>query len=130
MHYFAPEIMRHRHGWELKKSDMWAVGVISYLLVCGKLPFRGDSRSQILHQIMTCKYKFPGNIELSVPCRAFIRSLLQFDCHKRMSSKDALKHPWIVSEAADTRLAQPFFANIGDFHRAGKFTKILVELSF
>merc|ERR1719362_734011 len=51
IHYVAPEIIRPRTGEELKKSDLWSVGVIAYLLVCGQLPFTGESQSEILANI-------------------------------------------------------------------------------
>jgi len=39
--YFAPEIVRERKGWELKKSDMWSIGIITYVLVTVKFHLMG-----------------------------------------------------------------------------------------
>ena len=91
-----PEIVRPRTGQELKKSDMWSIGIITYILVCGRVPFEGESYKEILDKI-TAKRKhidFPlKSIRLTNACKNFIESLLCYDIEKRLSAAEALKHP-------------------------------------
>ena len=48
--YLAPEAIRTRQGWELKKSDMWTIGVIAYVLVTGRPPFWGrENKGNCIH---------------------------------------------------------------------------------
>lgn len=51
MHYIPPETPRLRYGWEMKKGDMWAVGILTFILVSGKIPFFGKSQEIILERI-------------------------------------------------------------------------------
>ncbi len=51
IHYMPPEIRRTRTGKELLMGDCWALGVLAYVLVCGKHPFRGKSKKEILMNI-------------------------------------------------------------------------------
>eukprot|EP01084_Bolivina_argentea_P023963 44750_1 len=127
IYYLPPEITRHRHGWELKKSDMWTIGVIAYVLVTGKPPFFGRDNKGILKKIMTGKYPWPRDVKLSRPCKNFIRCLLQLDCHKRMSPSDALKHPFLTGDASEVSLGSAYLQNIGDFYSGNVLKKMIVN---
>jgi len=101
VHYVAPEIIRPRRGAELKKSDLWAVGVITYYLTCGYFPFRGKKRKEVLAKIresMTTSLRYPPTVSLSDDCKDFIESCMEFDIRKRMTAAEALRHPWIGDE--------------------------------
>ena len=93
--YIAPEMLRDRKGWEIKKSDMWSIGVMAFTLVTNSMPFGGNSQNEILKSIKIGKYKIPKECELSDECSDFIAKLLTLDTMKRMSCAEALKHAWI-----------------------------------
>merc|ERR1711964_774429 len=103
--YLAPECVRNRRGWELKKSDMWTLGVIAYVLLTGRPPFWGRDNREILRRILKGKLTFPRTIKLSKTCREFISRLIRHDPKKRMSASEALKHPYISVESAPTKEA-------------------------
>lgn len=96
--YLAPECVRNRRGWELKKSDMWTIGVIAYVLLTGRPPFWGRDNREILRRILKGKLTFPRTITLTKTCTHFIQSLIKHDPKKRMSASDALRHPWITGK--------------------------------
>lgn len=76
-------------------SDMWSLGVCAYVLATGKHPFQYGTRISIWNIKMDTENKHWK--QLSSDCQDFISRLLQFEPYDRMSSYDALCHPWIVS---------------------------------
>ena len=50
--------------------DLWAVGVITYILLCGRMPFDEESRARLYKQILKAKYSFDGEVSfpLFLPC--------------------------------------------------------------
>jgi calcium/calmodulin-dependent protein kinase I len=93
--YVAPEVL-NASGYG-KEVDMWSIGVITYILLCGFPPFYGDTVPEIFEQIMEANFDYPEEYWGSVTKEAkdFINKLLVVDSDKRMSAVDALKHPWL-----------------------------------
>jgi serine/threonine protein kinase len=54
----APEILKGQRYTEL--VDMWAMGVVTYIMLCGFPPFDGDSDTDVLCNIMNISYEFPS----------------------------------------------------------------------
>ena len=126
--YLAPECVRHRNGYELYKSDMWAVGVITYVLLTGRPPFWGRTNREILGKIIKGDIHWPSSIRLSDSCKNFIISLLRKDPRKRMSAKEALRHNWIRKEGPkhNEHLGDDFIANISKFQSASRLKRLIV----
>ncbi|XP_066578285.1 serine/threonine-protein kinase H1-like [Amia ocellicauda] len=102
--YIAPEILLRRPY--SRAVDMWALGVITYIMLSGSMPFEDDNRSRLYRTILKGKYSFAGD---PWPCvsnlaKDFIERLLTVDPGKRMSATQALKHPWIVTMAASSSM--------------------------
>ncbi|KAI8610168.1 hypothetical protein BC830DRAFT_1246971 [Chytriomyces sp. MP71] len=94
--YVAPEVLRKRgYGREV---DMWSIGVISYILLCGYPPFYDQNNAVLFRQIMSGKYEFdsPWWDNISKEAKDFVRTLLVLDPRQRYSAKQALAHPYIV----------------------------------
>lgn len=127
--YLAPECVRDRKGWELKKSDMWTIGVIAYVLLTGRPPFFGRGNKEILRKILKGKVSFPSSTPISDSAKKFILSLIQTDPKKRFSSDKALKHKWLKGEtASDKALGDEVLSNIANYTRASKLKKLLVRM--
>lgn len=95
--YMAPEIFRKSgHG---KPVDVWAIGVISYFLLCGYTPFDRDSNLEEMQAILVADYSFTP-VEywrgVSQTARRFIQACLTIDPTKRMTAHEALSHEWIA----------------------------------
>ena len=109
-YYCAPEILSEtsvRTGKVWKAADMWSVGVILFLLVCGFPPFNGDSQEKIFQKIRKGRFRFPrpselGGVQLSDSVQHLITSLLQMQPGKRLTADDALQHPWITGLTASS----------------------------
>ena len=101
-----------RTGRILKKTDVWAVGVIAYVMMTGRAPFRDKNNAAIFESICTKQLEFPKKdaryhvaLKLSPHFKDFVRKTLVKDPEQRISADEALRHPWIQGvDAADYRL--------------------------
>lgn len=74
-------------------SDVWSLGVILYMLVCGHPPFQEANDSETLTMIMDCKYTIPAHI--SDECRDLISTMLVVAPDKRFTLHQIAQHPWL-----------------------------------
>jgi len=126
--YLAPECIQMRKGWELKKSDMWTIGVITYLLLTGRPPFYGRDNQEILRKILKAKIKWPRSNRLSKTAKDFVTGLIKIDTKKRMSAEDCLKHPWLSGSAAHADLGSKLLSDLCNWSKATKLKKVLVRM--
>jgi len=104
--YVAPEVLKGR-GYG-KEVDMWSVGVIMYILLCGFPPFYDDNVQVLFEQILSGQFDFPPQYwgGVSESAKDLIRKLLTVDPKKRLNATAALDHPWLKGETApDVHLA-------------------------
>uniref|UniRef100_A0AAQ4PB05 Calcium/calmodulin-dependent protein kinase type IV n=1 Tax=Gasterosteus aculeatus aculeatus TaxID=481459 RepID=A0AAQ4PB05_GASAC len=99
--YCAPEILRgNAYGPEV---DMWSVGVILYILLCGFEPFFDPRGDQYMYsRILNCDYEFvsPWWDDVSLNAKDLVSKLIVLDPPKRLSVREALQHPWVLGKAA------------------------------
>lgn len=99
--YMAPEIFKKTgHG---KPVDLWALGVITYFLLCGYTPFDRDSDFEEMQAILNADYSFTP-LEywrgVSDSAKDFIKRCLTIDPAKRMTAHEALQHSFVAGWAA------------------------------
>ena len=98
----APEILRGKYD---EKSDIWSLGVIAFLLLCGETPFGGldgENLRLVKENIMRAKVKFePAEAWdlVSEDGKAFVQGLLDPDSSKRPTAKEAQRCKWIQEYA-------------------------------
>ena len=96
------------------KIDEWSIGILTYLLLCGKLPFSDEhSEREVARQTIHEKLSFTQPIweKKSIEAKDFVNRLLNKDPKKRMSVKEALVHPWIQNHfpsAVEERLKKNY----------------------
>lgn len=90
--YSAPEILLGEE-YDAPAVDIWSLGVILYMLVCGRPPFQEANDSETLIMIMDCCYTVPDHI--SPECKDLISRMLQRDAAKRASLTEIEGHPWL-----------------------------------
>lgn len=101
--YVAPEVLR-RQGYS-KEVDLWSLGVITYILLCGYPPFFDQKNAELFKKIMAGRYQFDhpwwdhiserGRFWL-MKAKDFVRRLLVVDIKKRFTAAEALQHPFIT----------------------------------
>ncbi|XP_033176573.1 serine/threonine-protein kinase GD17699 isoform X3 [Bombus impatiens] len=96
--YVAPEILAET-GYGLK-IDVWAAGVILYILLCGFPPFASPENKQeeLFERILSGQYDFrsPFWDEISDSAKQLISNMLQTQPELRFSAEDVLDHPWLA----------------------------------
>ncbi|XP_037788439.1 calcium/calmodulin-dependent protein kinase type 1 isoform X2 [Penaeus vannamei] len=101
--YVAPEVLAQKpYG---KAVDVWSIGVIAYILLCGYPPFYDENDANLFAQILKGEFEFdsPYWDEISDSAKDFIRQLMCVDVEKRYTCKQSLGHPWISGNAASDK---------------------------
>ncbi|KAL7578727.1 hypothetical protein ACA910_015961 [Epithemia clementina (nom. ined.)] len=122
-YYVAPEVLRREYT---KSCDIWSIGVITYILLCGYPPFYGDSDTQIFESVKVGRFDFPSPEwdEISQSAKDFVIALLKKDPLERPTAAKALLHKWLKEQLGLTKVLR----TSGISHRStrtGEFTKYL-----
>lgn len=92
--YSAPEILLG-DSYDAPAVDVWSLGVILFMLVCGQAPFQEANDSETLTMIMDCKYTIPPHV--SQECKRLIQKMLIRDPEKRATLEQIATDPWLES---------------------------------
>ena len=100
--YFSPEMLQ-RSDYD-KKIDIWSLGIISYLIICGCFPFDDDYAATIPNKTTARKnfqlrFPFWAN-NVSASAKDLLHNLLEVDPECRYSADQVLQHPWIRGRSA------------------------------
>lgn len=93
-YYIAPEVMQGKYT---AKCDLWSIGVILYIMLCGLPPFNGGTDDEIMQKVKIGKYNFnhkPFKL-CSDESKDLIKQLLQYSPKDRLDAQQALEHPWV-----------------------------------
>jgi len=99
--YVAPEVLK-RNGYGIE-VDMWSLGVITYVMLTGYLPFcreDGDTADELFKDIRQAEADFESGtwVDLSDSCKKFGRGLLNGNRDKRLSAEEVLRHDWLQNK--------------------------------
>lgn len=56
-YYIAPEVLKQEYN---EKCDIWSLGVVLYMLLCGYVPFSGTTPDEVFYKVKLGKFEFPG----------------------------------------------------------------------
>jgi len=100
--YVAPEVLKNEpYG---KAVDLWSLGVILYILLCGFPPFYHESTAALYKQIKKGEFDFPAPYwsNISAAAKDLVKKLLTVNPDQRATAKQVLEHPWISGNQAST----------------------------
>ncbi len=113
--YVAPEILRGvAYG---KEVDMWSIGVILYILLCGFPPFYDDNNKKLFALIISANFSFPEPYwtNISPSGKDLVSKLLVVDPSKRLNAQQTLDHPWMHEEGS-AALLEHFRPNLKSYN--------------
>jgi MAP kinase interacting serine/threonine kinase len=125
--FMAPEVVNvwQDQAWSYdKRCDLWSLGIILYILLCGYPPFYGhcgrecgweqgevckDCQDQLFERIQDGEFEFHRDdwVAVSDDAKDLIRHLLVKDPYQRYSAQEVLNHPWVSMESSMAQLATP-----------------------
>lgn len=105
--YAAPEILKGQ-AYDPKKGDVWALGVIMYILVTGKMPFDESKGSKrIVEDQKSLRLQWNKTVRISPRCHQLIIQMLTWDFSERPAISKILQDEWLLPATANS---------LGDYH--------------
>ncbi|KAG7455089.1 hypothetical protein MATL_G00252660 [Megalops atlanticus] len=93
--FLAPEVVNY--DFVSYRTDMWSLGVITYMLLSSLSPFLGDDNNETMNNILSCQWNFEEEefTDISEEAKDFISKLLVVNKSWRISAAEALGHAWL-----------------------------------
>ncbi|NWX37409.1 MYLK2 kinase, partial [Notiomystis cincta] len=103
--FLSPEVVNYEQV--SYSTDMWSMGVITYMLLSGLSPFLGDDDTETLNNVLAANWYFDEETFESVSDEAkdFVSNLIIKDKSARMSADQCLQHPWLNNLAEKAKLS-------------------------
>uniref|UniRef100_A0A8C3G6G1 non-specific serine/threonine protein kinase n=1 Tax=Cyclopterus lumpus TaxID=8103 RepID=A0A8C3G6G1_CYCLU len=90
--YAAPELFEGKE-YDGPKVDIWSLGVVLYVLVCGALPFDGSTLQNLRARVLSGKFRIP--FFMSTDCEYLIRHMLVLEPSRRLTMEQINKNKWM-----------------------------------
>ena len=129
-YYVAPEVLKGDYD---EKCDIWSIGAMTYLMLCGDPPFTGDSNTEIFKKIMKADLKFNSYKwkNISDNARDFVKICLNKNASQRPSASEAIAHNWFKSVINKTHnlknVPEDILENIKNFNIDDKFKQLIIK---
>ncbi|KAK0098691.1 hypothetical protein PV326_005102 [Microctonus aethiopoides] len=91
--YAAPEVFRGKH-YAGPEIDIWSLGVVLYVLVCGALPFDGSTLQSLRDRVLSGRFRIP--YFMSTDCESLVRKMLVLEPTKRYTIPQIKRHRWMI----------------------------------
>eukprot|EP00930_Biecheleria_cincta_P096986 TRINITY_DN88746_c0_g1_i1.p1 TRINITY_DN88746_c0_g1~~TRINITY_DN88746_c0_g1_i1.p1 ORF type:complete len:480 (+),score=114.56 TRINITY_DN88746_c0_g1_i1:46-1485(+) len=129
-YYVAPEVLKGSYD---EKCDIWSIGVVCYILLCGFPPFSGENDNQILKAVKKGAFDFPSPEwdDISDKAKQFIKSMITLDPVARLSAEALLEDSWLkesMSSAPIGALNDKIGENLRKFSGMSKLKKVALTL--
>nr|XP_034904326.1 CDPK-related kinase 3-like isoform X3 [Populus alba]XP_034904327.1 CDPK-related kinase 3-like isoform X3 [Populus alba] len=125
-YYVAPEVLHRSYSLE---ADIWSIGVITYILICGSRPFWARTESGIFRAVLRSDPNFEDLPWPSVTPEAkdFVKRLLNKDYRKRMTAVQALTHPWLRDDSRPINLDILIYKLVKAYLHASPFKRAALK---
>ena len=126
-YYIAPEVLLNHYG---NMVDIWSVGVIMYILLCGWPPFNGETEKEIFQNILKGPIDMVSDPwpQISQGAKECVNRMLVRDPKKRATCVEILDHPWMKDGAPDTPLDNAVVSRIKQFSAMNKLKKAALKI--
>lgn len=95
LHYAAPEILKNL-PYNPMVSDVWSMGVVLYMMLCGSLPFSTACKTKLVQLQMRHSVIFPTHSSVSAEAAVLIHSILHPVVEHRITVSGMLESPWVL----------------------------------
>ncbi|CAI5534474.1 unnamed protein product [Closterium sp. Naga37s-1] len=127
-YYVAPEVLKRRSGPE---SDVWSIGVITYILLSGRRPFWDKTEAGIFNEVLKKKPDFREKPwpQISTSAKDFVKKLLKKDPRARPTAAQALSHPWVKEggNASSIPLDIAVLSNMREFVKYSRLKQMALK---
>ena len=129
-YYVAPEVLKGEYD---EKCDIWSIGAMTYLMLCGDPPFTGSSNNEIFKKIVKSEVKFnPYKWKnISKSAKDFVKLCLNKNASERPSASKAVDHIWFSNVVKETHslknLPKNILINIKNFNIEDKFKQMIIK---
>jgi len=106
--YAAPEIIKGE-PYKMRDHDMWSLGVILFIMVCGTMPYDDSNVRKMLKEQLSRKLRFPPQAAqtLSDECKDLIHKLIEPNANRRYKIDQILSHPWLTQIPNEEIISTP-----------------------
>ncbi|RCV10431.1 hypothetical protein SEVIR_2G117500v4 [Setaria viridis] len=127
-YYVAPEVLKRKSGPE---SDVWSIGVITYILLCGRRPFWDKTEDGIFKEVLKNKPDFRRKPwpNITPAAKDFVQKLLVKDPRARLTAAQALSHDWVREggKASEIPLDISVLHNMRQFVKYSRFKQFALR---
>ncbi|RRT51587.1 hypothetical protein B296_00035040 [Ensete ventricosum] len=129
-YYVAPEVLKRTSGPE---SDVWSIGVITYILLCGKRPFWNRTENGIFKEVLKTEPDFQRKPwpSISNSAKDFVKKLLVKDPRVRLTAAQALSHSWVREggDALEIPLDISVLSSMRQFVKYSRFKQFALRVN-
>jgi len=129
-YYVAPQVLAGKYD---QASDLWSLGVVMYVLLCGYPPFYGDTDADVLAKVRLGNFSFNAADwkSISEDAKGLIRHLLKMNPRDRYTGEQALNHVWVRNKAPKAQgvaLQSSLVDNLRGFRSQNKLKKAALHV--
>mmetsp|Transcript_28238 Transcript_28238/g.44052 ORF Transcript_28238/g.44052 Transcript_28238/m.44052 type:complete len:344 (-) Transcript_28238:138-1169(-) len=136
--HLPPEMANFASGKEdakyTEKSDMWSLGVLAYIMMCGFPPFYSENMVVMIQRIQNVDFDFPSPEwdKRGKEAKDFIKKCFQSDQSSRPSAADAINHTWVADPGSRGTEGLDIHINLKDYllrHKAKKAKNVITAVA-
>jgi len=129
-YYVAPQVLAGKYD---QSSDLWSLGVIMYVVLCGYPPFYGETDADVLAKVRLGNFSFNAADwkSISEDAKNLIRMLLKMNPRDRYTAEQALNHVWVRNKApksGNVALQSSLMDNLRGFRSQNKLKKAALHV--
>ncbi len=127
-YYMAPEVLNGEYG---KQCDVWSLGVVLYVMLCGYLPFSADNTRALIAKIKEGLFTFPITEwrHVSMDAKDLIKNMLVVDPLKRYTIQKCINHAWFgILEDEKTEISGELVKSLLAYKKGTRFRKAAMNI--